>query len=163
MATVIDRPAAAQQAEPPGNGHVRACTLAELQREGVATMGGSGHNVALFWHEGQPYAVDNRCPHMGFPLAKGFCKEGILTCYWHYARFDLQSGGCFDPGLADDVTTYPVLVHDGEVWVDVSVAASTPARREVERQHAFKLLDDGMEQTLPLFLAKAVLRLLDLG
>src|SRR5574341_2583747 len=93
---------------PPAPGLVRAGTLDDLQREGVLTLGGTGHNVAVFWHEARLYAVDNRCPHMGFPLAKGSCKDGILTCYWHYARFDLESGGSFDPGLADDVTTYPV-------------------------------------------------------
>jgi nitrite reductase/ring-hydroxylating ferredoxin subunit len=160
--TTIDTPDKPARQDAPAGGFVRACSLEQLQRDGVATMGGTGHNVALFWHEGQVYATDNRCPHMGFPLSKGYCKDGILTCYWHYARFDLKSGGCFDPGLADDLQTYPVLVRDGEVWVDVSVTADTPERREAERRRAFALLDDGMEQTLPLFLAKAVLRLLDL-
>src|SRR6266540_1538558 len=147
---------------PPAPGYVRARSLERLQRDQIVTLGGSGHNVAVFWHEGEAYAVDNRCPHMGFPLSKGFCQDGLLTCYWHYARFDLKSGGCFDPGLADDVTTYPVVVRDGDVWVDVR-AADTPERRQALRERAFALLDDGMEQTLPLFLAKAVLRLLDLG
>ena len=41
-------------------------------------------------------AVDNRCPHMGFPLHRGTLRDGILTCHWHHARFDLESGGTFD-------------------------------------------------------------------
>lgn len=37
------------------------------------------------------FAVDNRCPHMGFPLDRGTCGDGILTCHWHHASFDLAS------------------------------------------------------------------------
>ena len=76
---------------------VAAGTVAELQAAGALTVAGTSigarHGIAVFWHEGQAYAVDNRCPHMGFPLARGTCKDGVLTCHWHYARFDLQSGG----------------------------------------------------------------------
>jgi nitrite reductase/ring-hydroxylating ferredoxin subunit len=152
----------AQVSTPAPDGLVRACSLSDLQRAGVLTMGGSGHNVALFWHEGRVHAVDNRCPHMGFPLSRGSCEGGLLTCYWHYARFDLASGGSFDPGLADDLSTYPIVVHDGDVYVGVD-QVDTPEKRAEARTRALKLLDDGMEQLRPLFLAKATLRLLDLG
>jgi len=71
--------------------------------------------------------VDNRCPHMGFPLDRGSVKDGILTCHWHHARFDLSSGGTFDP-FADDVRTFPVQVVEGDIWVD----PSPPQRDEVK-------------------------------
>lgn len=45
---------------------------------------------------GKVLAVDNRCPHMGFPLDRGTVRDGILTCHWHHARFDLATGGTFD-------------------------------------------------------------------
>jgi nitrite reductase/ring-hydroxylating ferredoxin subunit len=34
--------------------------------------------------------------HMGFPLERGSVADGILTCHWHHARFDLASGCTFD-------------------------------------------------------------------
>ena len=52
----------------------------------MVTATGNGHTLAVFWHNERAYAVDNRCPHMGFPLAQGICEDGVLTCYWHYAR-----------------------------------------------------------------------------
>lgn len=52
-----------------------------------------GKTIALFLHQSRVYAVDNRCPHMGFPLHRGSVKEGILTCHWHHARFALTCGG----------------------------------------------------------------------
>ncbi|QQK78663.1 Rieske (2Fe-2S) protein [Salicibibacter cibi] len=47
--------------------------------------------IAVFCHEAQVYAVDNRCPHMGFPLHMGSLFDGILTYHWHHARFDVTS------------------------------------------------------------------------
>ncbi len=137
-------------------GLVRAGTLAEIAQKGVVVVSGAGHGIAVFAHEGQVYAVDNRCPHMGFPLSKGSLNCGILTCHWHHARFDLKSGGTFDP-FADDVRVYPVEIADGEVWVDPHAGAGERAARALGR------LQDGLEQSLNLVTIKAVLALLDLG
>lgn len=38
------------------------------------------------------YAFDNRCPHMGYPLFFGKLEGQILTCGFHYAKFDVKSG-----------------------------------------------------------------------
>ena len=63
---------------------------------------------------------------MGFPLDRGTVSDGILTCHWHHARFDLSSGGTFDP-FADDVRAFPVTVADGQVWVDPSPPEGRPS------------------------------------
>ena len=117
---------------------------------------GGGHTIAVFSHDGEVHAVDNRCPHMGFPLDRGTVKDGILTCYWHYARFDLSSGGTFDP-FADDVRAFPVTVVDGEVWVDPSPPEPDPLPRWSSR------LEDGLEHNLRLVIAKSVLGLTSAG
>ncbi len=139
------------------NGMLRATTLTELQEQGVVTAAGNGHTIAVFWHNERAYAVDNRCPHMGFPLARGICEDGVLTCYWHYARFDLDSGGAFDI-WAGDVRTYPVTVRNGEVWVDLRETKSVDERYAEEALR----LEKALEQGISLNQAKSVLALLDL-
>jgi nitrite reductase/ring-hydroxylating ferredoxin subunit len=104
---------------------VRVATLAELQAAGRLTVVAEPHVVALFEYNGQVYAVDNRCPHMGFPLDKGTVNDGILTCHWHHARFDLASGGTFDL-WADDVRSFPVKIEGDDIWVDVTAAGQRP-------------------------------------
>ena len=131
---------------------VRAGSLEELRQRGFVTVSSGRHGVVVFWHEGTPYAVDNRCPHMGFPLSRGTIRDGVLTCHWHHARFDLQSGGTFDP-FADDVPAYRVEVRDGEIWVDTSVDA-----RNLESRWRARL-QDGQEQNLSLVTAKSILAL----
>ncbi len=62
---------------------------------------------------------------MGFPLDRGSVEDGILTCHWHHARFDLASGCTFDL-WADDVPTCPVEVRGGEVWVKAELGTRSP-------------------------------------
>ena len=131
-------------------GRIRVGPVAQLKERGCAVVTGGGHAIAVFYHEGNIYAVDNRCPHMGFPLDRGSVKDGILTCHWHHARFDLSSGGTFNP-FADDVRSFPVEVVDGEVWVD----PEPPVRDEA--RHWRGRLEDGLEHNLRLVIAKAVL------
>ncbi len=135
---------------------VRVALLEEVRQKGVIVISSGRHGIALFYHDDRVYAVDNRCPHMGFPLSKGSCRDGVLTCHWHHARFDLQSGGTFDP-FADDVRVYPSEVRDGEVWVDLRPSSEDWRGRWKRR------LEDGLEQDLSLVVVKAVLALLDGG
>ncbi|HYV38688.1 MAG TPA: Rieske 2Fe-2S domain-containing protein [Gemmataceae bacterium] len=48
--------------------------------------------IAVFLHQGQYYAIDDCCPHMGASLAGGNIENGIVTCPWHAWRFHLADG-----------------------------------------------------------------------
>lgn len=133
----------------------RVASLVELQEKGQLLIRLNQQTVALFYSNDHVYAIDNRCPHMGFPLHGSVCKDGIVTCPWHYARFDLASGGTFD-SWADDVRSFPVQIQDGDIWVDVALPGNPKA-------HHHQRLQDGLEQGIPLVIAKSVIALLDLG
>ena len=134
---------------------VRAASLEEVKSAGCSAVQLNGHVVALFAHNDKVYAVDNRCPHMGFPLDRGTVKDGILTCHWHHARFDLESGGTFDQ-FADDVRRFPVEIRGDELWVDLAPHADP-------RQHQRERLEVGLERDISLVIGKAVLVLLENG
>ena len=86
---------------------IRVGNADALMAKGQLTGKLGSQPVCVFWADGRAYAVDDRCPHMGFPLHRGTVENGLLTCHWHHARFDLESGGTLDP-FADDVRSYPV-------------------------------------------------------
>src|SRR5215472_7937689 len=131
---------------------VRVCSLAELQREPMRVTTAAGRAILLVLHEGRVSALDNRCPHMGFPLHRGSVKDGILTCHWHHAKFDLASGCTFDL-FADDAPTYGVEVRDGEVWLDSRPVAGDRLAHWLDRAEV------GLEQDIPLVLAKSAIAL----
>ena len=132
---------------------VRAASLAELTAAGRLVVSVDGHTLCLFAEPDGVYAVDNRCPHMGFPLHRGSIADGILTCHWHHARFDLCTGGTFDQ-WADNLRRFPVEIDGDDVYVDVTPPADPLA-------HQRKRLHDGLERNIPLVLAKAAIALVE--
>ena len=134
-----------------------AVALDELEETGRELVSIDGTPLALFSHEGEVRAVNNRCPHMGFPLVEGTVDDGILTCHWHHARFELSCGDTFDP-WADDVRTYPTEIRDGTVYVNPN-----PPRELPPDEHWAERLETGLEETLRLVVAKSTIGLLDAG
>jgi nitrite reductase/ring-hydroxylating ferredoxin subunit len=132
---------------------VRAASLEELRATGRLVVHLDRHTLCLFAEGEEVYAVDNRCPHMGFPLHRGSVCDGILTCHWHHARFDLATGGTFDQ-FADELRRFPVFVDGDDVLVDLSPP-------EDPLGHQRKRLEDGLERDIPLVLAKATIALLE--
>ncbi|PSQ66847.1 MAG: ferredoxin, partial [Halobacteriales archaeon SW_9_67_24] len=133
--------------------YVQVASLPELEDEGRTVVSSDGQPIALFHHEGEVYAVDNRCPHMGFPLTRGTVEDGILTCHWHHARFELEEGDTFDL-FADDVQTFPTDVREGEVYLDPDPEPDVPpATRRRNR------LADGLQENISLVMAKSVIGL----
>jgi nitrite reductase/ring-hydroxylating ferredoxin subunit len=127
----------------------RAASLDELRERGRLVTHVQGHTICLLAEGDEVYAVDNRCPHMGFPLHRGSVSDGILTCHWHHARFDLCTGGTFDQ-WADELRRFPVEVEGDEVYVDL-----TPPPDRVEHQR--KRLQVGLERDISLVVGKAAI------
>ena len=129
---------------------VRAGSLDELKLKGRLLLHGRHRPILLAQEGGRVLALDNRCPHMGFPLDRGSIEDGILTCHWHHARFALASGCTFDL-WADDVPTCPVEIRaGGEIWVKPVFGYSDPVGHWRQR------LGDGLAHNLNLVIAKAV-------
>jgi nitrite reductase/ring-hydroxylating ferredoxin subunit len=131
----------------------RAASLEELRKAGRLVVALDGHTICLLAEGDEVYAIDNRCPHMGFPLHRGTVSDGILTCHWHHARFDLCTGGTFDQ-FADELRRFPVEIEDGDVYVDL-----TPRRDPVEHQR--QRLQVGLERNISLVVAKAAIVLVE--
>ncbi len=134
---------------------VRAGSLVDLRAQGQLITKVGITPVVVFWHEGRAWAIDDRCPHMGFPLHRGTLKDGLVTCHWHHARFDLASGSTLDP-FADDARAYDVEVSGRDVFV-IPRPEPEPEQRLVGR------LREGLEDGFTLVIAKSVLGLLAAG
>jgi len=129
---------------------VRAGTLDELKAMRRIVVRGRHRPILLVYDNERVFALDNRCPHMGFPLDRGSIEDGILTCHWHHARFALANGCTFDL-WADDVPTCPVEIRaGGEIWVKPVFGYANPV------EHWQRRLEDGLAHNLSLVIAKAV-------
>ncbi|MGH9911403.1 MAG: Rieske (2Fe-2S) protein [Nitrososphaeraceae archaeon] len=145
-----------------GHHYVYAADVKDIENEGrCLPTSVKKHPIVLFLYNSKVYALDNRCPHMGFPLSQGTLKDGILTCHWHHARFDLHNGGTFDQ-WAGDVVSYPVQIRNNdEVWIGMpgsiedessTTTMSTTTNDEI-------MLDIGLKRNISLIMAKAIIGL----
>jgi nitrite reductase/ring-hydroxylating ferredoxin subunit len=84
----------------------------------------AGRRLAVFLHDGRPYALDDECPHQGASLGGGVLSRGEVTCPWHSFHFDLCTGRNAD-GLALQVAVHPARLRD-DGTVEVGLATSLP-------------------------------------
>ncbi|GIP26420.1 hypothetical protein J23TS9_15500 [Paenibacillus sp. J23TS9] len=135
------------------NGWIQAGTVEDLREQRPKLIKGG---IVVFYHEDEVHALDNRCPHLGFPLHMGSLCNGILTCHWHHARFDVCSGGTLDP-WADDVPVHDVTIQNGIIWVNPNSRNSNQVQQYKDR------LLSGLEQNIGLVIAKAIVGLMEAG
>ena len=122
----------------------------------------NGTHLAVFRYGSQFYAVDNRCPHMGYPMSEGSVRDGVLICHWHHWEFDLKSGGCF-LASGDDLKAFPVEVRDdGNLYVGLARGEKAAAKRRVI-ERGKRALERGLKDRSSFFIAKAVTALNDAG
>lgn len=97
------------------------CKVSDIVEGEGKTVAVGARLIALFRQEGNIFAIDDVCPHMGASLAGGHVEEGIVTCPWHAWRFRLTDGAWADnPRIK--IGCYPVRIVDDQVQVQVAVA-----------------------------------------
>src|SRR5258708_39788246 len=69
-----------------------AGSLEELKLKGRLVVHGGHRPILVIYGPGRVFPLDNRCPHIGFPLERRSVDDGTLTCHWPPARFHLEDG-----------------------------------------------------------------------
>ena len=107
--------------KPEATSTIRVCSLEELPLGLGRAFVIGGRTVALFrTRGGGVFAVDNRCPHKGGPLAEGMLAGDTVVCPLHAFRFELANGACDQPGTCA-IATYPVTQTAGDVFVTIPI------------------------------------------
>ncbi len=127
--------------------------LSDFANSPFKTIKGADRPILLIKENEKIHAVDNRCPHMGFPLNKGTINNGILTCHWHHARFDACSGCAFDL-FADDIPSYDVKIEG-----DIVLLSETPRNKPTASYYRDRL-HQGLEQNISIIIYKSIIGLL---
>lgn len=92
-----------------------------------------GRKVLLLNHQGDIYAVENSCPHIKAPMAKGKIVDGNIVCPFHRSVFDLKTGAVqewcpFPPVVGElfgkiksetSLGVFPTQIKEGSVWVEL--------------------------------------------
>lgn len=58
-----------------------------------------------------------RSTHQQQLLAQGLVIGTVIECPLHQGRFDIVTGNALSPPVCVDLTTYPVMVENGAVFI----------------------------------------------
>jgi nitrite reductase/ring-hydroxylating ferredoxin subunit len=96
--------------------------LGEIQQIAEKTMqvfNVEGVEILVVNVEGKFYAVSNRCPHLNYPLYLGTLNGKILTCGFHYAKFDVSTGEVLSLPAHEPLKTFKVKTEGSAVLVEL--------------------------------------------
>ncbi len=96
---------------------VKAIAKSDLAAGHGAVVELQGKKIAIFNVDGAFYAMDDTCTHAGGPLSEGELDGTVVTCPWHGARFDVNTGGLQGPPAPDGVRSYEVKTEGEDVLV----------------------------------------------
>ena len=75
--------------------------------------------VAVFNVGGQFYVTDDACTHGPGSLSEGYVEDDVVECNFHNGQFNIRTGEVVSPPCMVPVKTYPTVVEDGSVYIEV--------------------------------------------
>ena len=101
---------------------INVAPVDELPPGSVKIVQAGSVAVGVFNLDGEYCAIEDRCSHDDGPLAEGEFdpEERVVICPRHGSKFDICSGRPLGLPAYQPVDTFPVVVEDGWVKVDVT-------------------------------------------
>lgn len=99
--------------------YVSVATTGEIEENDPHCIDVADDTILLVRTGGEYRALNNRCTHQGGPLCEGELTEETITCPWHGAEFDLNTGEPSQPPATEGVEAYEVRVQGDEIEVKI--------------------------------------------
>ncbi|MBV8281009.1 MAG: non-heme iron oxygenase ferredoxin subunit [Candidatus Eremiobacteraeota bacterium] len=93
--------------------------LDEVPAGRIKVVEAGGRRIALCNYDGKIYAIADECTHDRGPLDQGELIGHEVECPRHGARFDIETGRATRLPAVRPVKTYPVVVNDGSIAVEL--------------------------------------------
>ena len=112
---------------------VPVARLSEIPTDRGLRVVVEGVGIGLYRVGDEVHAMEDACPHQGFPLHDGNLEGCVIICRAHGWPFDVRTG--FDPDDADGfpIPTFAVEVEADEVRLDITQQLNDPRRLRRER------------------------------
>jgi 3-phenylpropionate/trans-cinnamate dioxygenase ferredoxin component len=95
----------------------RVCKQSELPAGKVKRI--EDPAIAVFNVAGTFFAISDVCTHAEASLSEGQVDGETVECPLHGACFDLRTGEALTPPAVEPVQTFPVILQDDDIYVEV--------------------------------------------
>jgi 3-phenylpropionate/trans-cinnamate dioxygenase ferredoxin subunit len=79
----------------------------------------NGEEILLCRDGDQYYAVAYFCSHQEFALEGGSIHQGCITCPYHGAEFNLETGEALTAPAFESIRTYPVKLEEETISIGI--------------------------------------------
>lgn len=98
---------------------VELCSTAEVAPGSALKVEIDDLTLAVFNVGGEFYVTDDACTHGPGSLSEGDVNGDVVQCNFHGGEFNIRTGEVVLPPCMVPVRTYPVLIVDGKVTIEV--------------------------------------------
>lgn len=77
----------------------------------------NGLDIIVGKADGRYFAVQDLCPHAFVSLNQGYLEGCQIACPWHGFTFDVHSGKCTSWDGFEGLTTFPIEIKEGEIYL----------------------------------------------
>ena len=95
------------------------CNITDVAPGSAIKVECDGLELAVFNIDGQFYVTDDQCTHGPGSLSEGYIDGDVVECNFHQGQFNIRTGEVVLPPCFVPVKTYPVMVMDGKVVIEV--------------------------------------------
>ena len=99
--------------------YVKMAEAHEIPKNKMKVFKVEDHEILVVNVEGELYAFENRCPHMGYPLYFGRLEGKVLTCGFHYAKFDVTTGKSLGSVTDKPLKKFKIKIQNSLVQVEL--------------------------------------------
>lgn len=98
---------------------IKLCTTDEVQPGEGLKVEAAGLTLAVFNADGQFHVTDDACTHGPGSLSEGYLDGEVIECNFHQGCFNVRTGEVVSPPCVVPVKTYPTIVEDGTVYIEL--------------------------------------------
>ena len=93
--------------------------LSSLRKDRGHAFRLGGESIVIFHHDGEWFAIENRCPHRDVPLDDGTVIAGEVICPLHGARFELRTGRHLNQPAERDLKSFSLTIVSDSLFVEL--------------------------------------------
>jgi glycine betaine catabolism B len=99
---------------------IKVADASEIPKGSMKAVKLGENEVMIANVDGTFYALNNKCTHMGGPLARGKLEGFVVQCPWHGSKFDFRTGAVVGPPASIAEVTFQVKVEGGGILIKAS-------------------------------------------
>lgn len=99
---------------------ILVCKSDDLDNGKMVSITAGGKEILVIKTEDSLFGISNICPHAGAQLHEGDLKNKELTCPWHSAKWNIETGNLvWFPQKLKPLETFKVIEEDKRVYVEI--------------------------------------------